>query len=134
MVLIFVAIVTAAAQGGITPVINPNIPVDNISQIQTFDKTLFVKCDDGSAYIVYLDTSGDEPENNSSAYDMCVLSGGNISIAPQNGHTIIQYSIFNFLPEPSTIAALGLAGLFLNRRKLTPAFNNTGLRYKGRFG
>jgi hypothetical protein len=116
MVLIIVLVVAAVSQGAITPVINANIPIDNIAQIQSFDKTLFVKCADGSAYIVYLDAGKDASKNISTAYDICLLSGGNISI-PEKGRTITKGSILDLLPKSTTIISLGIGGFLIRHKK-----------------
>ena len=117
MVLIFVAVIAAVAQGGISPIVNTGIPIDNIAQIQSFDKTLYVKCDDGSAYIVYLDVFSNESKNTPEAYDLCLLSGGNISIAVES-RAITQSPILNLLPRTTTIISLGIGGFLLRHKKI----------------
>jgi hypothetical protein len=115
LVLIIVLVVAAVAQGGISPIRNTGLSIDNIAQVQSFDNTLLVKCEDGSAYIVYFNAFGNE--NTPVAYDLCLLSGGNISIAAQ-GREITQSSILNLLPSTTTIISLGIGGFLLRHKKI----------------
>ncbi len=117
MILIIVLVVAAVAQGGISQALTADFPIDNIAQIQSSDGTLYVKCDDGSAFIVYIETYRDEPVNNSPAYDMCLLSGGNIALTLENGLATTQCSISDVLPKPTTIISLALGGFLLRRKK-----------------
>ncbi len=112
MVLIIVLVVAAVAQGGISSIVNSGLPIENIAQIQTFDKTTFIKYENGSTYLVY--NSADE---SSQQYDLCLLSGNNISIA-EKGRLTTQCSLTDLLPKSSTIISLAIGGFLIRHKKI----------------
>ncbi|MBN2018743.1 MAG: PEP-CTERM sorting domain-containing protein [Sedimentisphaerales bacterium] len=84
---------------------------------QTPAVTVFCISDKGhSTYIVFVPTGSSGHPLVTSAQVLSCLSINNI-IGQDEGNGIQYSSLFNALPEPQTIGALGLAGLMAGRRR-----------------
>jgi hypothetical protein len=100
MVLIIVVSLTAATKAGVSLCPIPNSTVESVLLIETSAAMISIQAYDSVVFTVYVEPAG----------------GGEQWVKnPAVTHTAFTQS----LPDPMTIALLGLAGLLLRRCKVT---------------
>jgi hypothetical protein len=100
MVLIMVVSTCASAKAGLSLSPNDNPAVENVFLTEAPAVTICIQADDCVVYSVFIEPSNDK---------------GQLGVHREPIYT----SIAHLLPEPVTVAALGIAGLLIQRRKVT---------------